>query len=345
MAASSQPTFIDLRRQIAKGQVKPVYLLHGEEGFYNDKLVNAFVDLVPESDRDFNLYTLYAPETPMTAVDATCRRFPMMAERQVVILKEAQAIPANELNKLHTYAANPSPTTVLVICCRGEKAKGKDLISAVKKNGIVFESAKLRENAVPTVLAGIVKDKGMNIEPKSLVMLTEYVGTDLSRLYNEVDKLAVALGPGTTITPEAIERNIGISKDYNNFELIDAIGARDAAKAYKIIEFFRANPKNNPWVMTISAIFNFFSDLMIYHFTRDKSPASLASAMGLKSEWQLKRYNGAARNYNAFKVIEIIGAIREADTHSKGVDSRIAPYDALHDLIFRILTARGVLPC
>lgn len=342
--ASASPTFSDIHRQIASGKAAPVYLLHGEEGFYIDRLAAEFAAMLPEADREFNLYTLYAPEVSMAAVDAACRRFPMMADRQVVILKEAQAIPANELNRLHTYASSPSPTTTLVICCRGAAAKGKDLIAAVRKNGVIFEAKKLRDSNVGPVLAGLVKDRGLNIEPKGLAMMTDYVGTDLSRLFNEVDKLAVALGPGAMITPEAIERNIGVSKDYNNFELIDAIAARNGAKAYKIVAFFRANPKNNPWVMTLSALFNFFSDLMIYHFTRDKSPASLAGAMGLKSQWQLNRYTGAARNYNAFKVIEIIGAIRRADVMSKGVGSRIDPYDALQELVFRILTAQGRLP-
>jgi len=342
--ATAALSFIDVRRQISTGNTKPVYLLHGEEGFYIDLLAKEFAEMLPEDDREFNLFTVYAPETTMATVDSICRRFPMMAERQVVILKEAQSIPAAELNKLHNYAGSPSPSTVLVICCRGQQAKGKELIAAIKKNGVVFEAKKLKDNTVGPVLAGLVKARGLNIEPKGLAMMTDFVGPDLSRLYNEVEKLAVALGPGAMITPEAIERNIGISKDFNNFELIDAIASHDGAKAFRIISYFKANPKNNPWVMTYSAIFNFFSDLMVYHFTRDKSPSSLASAMGLKSEWQLKRYNNAARVYNAVKVIEIIGAIREADIRSKGIGSRVDPFDAMLDLVFRILNARGRLP-
>lgn len=343
-SASAASSYTDIARSIARGDVASVYLLHGEEGFYTDRLAAMFAEMVPEEDRDFNLCVFYAPETSMAAVDAACRRFPVMSDRQVVIVKEAQAIPANELNKLHTYVSSPSPTTVLVICCRGDKAKGKDLIDAVKKNGVLFESAKLRDSAVPSVLSGIVKSKGMHIEPKGLAMLTEYVGTDISRLHNEIDKLAVALGPGSTITPESIERNIGISKDYNNFELIEALASRNAFKAYKIIDYFRLDPKNNPWVLTIPAIFSFFCDLTIYHFTRDKSPSALASALGLKSEWQLKRFSVGASNYNAFKTIEIIGAIRECDAHCKGVGSRMDPYDALTELVFRILNASGRLP-
>lgn len=341
--ATAATTYDDIRKQIKSGNLAPVYLIHGEEGFYLDRLIERFTVLVPESDRDFNLYTLYAPEVEMSLVDETCRRFPMMADRQVVILKEAQSIPANELNRLATYAASPSPTTVLVICCRGEQAKGKDLIAAVKKTGVIFESKKLREREAGPVIRGMVKQRGLDIEPKAQAMLTDYVGTNLSNIYNEVDKLAVALGPGATITPESIERLIGISKDFNNYELVNALAEHNGAKAYAIIEFFRANPKANPWVMTISAIFNFFSDLMIYHFKRDKTPDTLMAAMGLRNSWQLKNYTSAARNYNAFKTIEIMRAIRRADTAAKGVESRVDPYDALHDLAFRILTASGRL--
>lgn len=340
-ASSSSPTFAELRRRIKAGAPEPVYLLHGEEGFYIDVLVKDFETLLPEADRDFNLYTLYAPQTEAPTVDATCRRFPVMAERQMVILKEAQSVDARWLSKLTDYIESPSPTTLLVICCRGKDAPAA-LVKSVRKTGVCFDSR--RPKNVSGELAAVVKENGLNIEPKSLVMLTDYVGNDLSRLYNEVAKLAVALGPGAMITPEAIERNIGISKDYNNFELLDAIDTRNAAKAYTIVEYFRNNPRNNPWVMTLSAIFSRFTGLLIYHFNARKQAAEIAAAMGLRSEWALKAYAAAARSYNAFQTIEIIGAIRQADCHSKGIGSRVDPYDALHDLIFRILTARGQLP-
>lgn len=341
MATSSSPTFAELRRQVKAGAPAPVYLLHGEEGFYIDVLVKDFEALLPEADRDFNLYTLYAPQTEAATVDSTCRRFPVMAQRQMVILKEAQAVDARWLSKLIPYIDAPASTTVLVICCRGKEAAAA-VVKAVRKSGVCFDSK--RPKNISTELAAVIKENNLNIEPKSLVMLTDYVGNDLSRLYNEVQKLAVALGPGAMITPEAIERNIGISKDYNNFELLDAIDSRNAAKAYAIAEYFRANPKNNPWVVTLSTIYNRFSNLLIYHFNRQKTPAEIAAAMGLRSEWALKSYATAAKNYNAFQTIEIIGAIREADCHSKGIGSRTDPYDALHDLIFRIFTASGRLP-
>lgn len=342
--ASSIPTFSELRRQLAaKANLAPVYLLHGEEGYYIDELVRDFENLVPEEERDFNLYVLYAPESGVETVMDVCHRYPMMAERQVVIVKEAQAIRADQLNKLHSYVAKPNPTTVLVISCRSAQAKGKELLAAVKKNGVIFESKRLSERNVLPVISDLIKEKKLNVDAKALSMLRDYIGVDLSRLYNEIGKLALILGPGAMITPEAIERNIGISKDYNNFELIDAINSRNAAKAFAIVAYFTDNPKNNPTVMTVSSLFNQFSNLLIYHYTRDKSPSGYMDALGLRSPWALKGYELAARNYNVRQTIEIISAIREFDTRSKGIGSRQNEYALLKDLVYHILTARGYI--
>ncbi len=337
------PTFPVLRAQIKKRNFQPVYLLHGEEGYYIDELVKDFEEIIPEEERDFNLYTLYAPESGVETVMDVCRQYPMMFEYQVVILKEAQAIRADALNKLHNYVSQPTPTTILVIVCRGAQAKGKELLAAVKKNGVIFESKKLNERNILPVISDLIREKNLNVEDKALSMLRDYIGTDLSRLYNEIGKLALILGPGAMITPEAIERNIGVSKDYNNFELIDAINTRNAAKVFTIVEYFRNNPKNNPTVMTVSSIFNQFSNLLIYHYTRDKSQSGYMDALGLKNAWHLRGYEIAARNYNVRQTIEIISAIREFDTKSKGVGSRQNEYDLLKDLAFHILTARGYI--
>lgn len=343
MAATTSPTFPALRQQIAKGNLAPVYLLHGEEGYYIDRLVEDFENLIPEADRDFNLYTLYAPESGVDTVMDICRRYPMMSERQVVIVKEAQAIRADQLNKLHHYAEHPTPTTVLVISCRGAEAKGKDLIAAVKKSGVIFESKKLSERNIVPAISDLVAERRLNIDNKALMMLRDYIGTDLSRLYNEIDKLALILGAGAMITPEAIERNIGISKDYNNFELIDAINARNSLKIFRITDYFRSNPKNNPTVMTVSALFNHFSNLLVYHYTKDKSPSGYLDALGFRNAWQLRPYEAAARAFNVRQTIEIISAIRRFDAASKGIGSRQNEYDLLHDLMFHIITARGVI--
>lgn len=345
MATPKTVNFTDLARSVARGtDLAPVYLLHGEEGFYIDRLIKLFENLVPEADRDFNLYTLYGPETTMATVHEVCRRFPMMADRQVVVLKELQSVNANELNNLAPYLRNPSPTTVLVACFRGEKAKGKELLDAAKTGGaVIFESKKLKESAVSGELSALLKSKGLNIEPKGLELMRDHVGTDLSRLYNEVEKLAVALPKGSMVTPEVIQHHIGISKDFNNYELADALLRRNASRAFEIVARFAADPKHYPFPTAISAVFGKFSDLMICHFTPDKSPASLAKATGA-SEWAAKNLIPYLRNYNAYQVIEIIGIIRQTDARCKGIGSRQDPYALLHDMVFRILTAPGRLP-
>ena len=340
--AAPAVTFEGLKSQLAKRQYAPIYLLHGEEGYYIDALVKIFEQILPPEERDFNMYTMYAPEvSPDTVMDA-CRRYPMMAERQVVILKEAQAINATQLNRLHLYASQPSPTTILVICCRGAVAKAKDLIAEIKKNnGVVFLSEKIKESNALNFINSYIKFKGLNAEQKSLEMLRDFIGTDLSRLYNEIDKLALILEQNAMITPECIERNIGVSKDYNNFELVDALAQKDSLKAYKIIEYFRSNPKNNPSVLTIAAIFNYFSNLLTLYFSKDKSEPTLMAMVGAKWPIQFAKYKAGLKNYNAFQAIEIIAAIREFDAKSKGIDSRQNEHDLMKDLIFHILSAPG----
>lgn len=339
--STAGPTYPELRRKITARQLAPVYLLHGEEGYYTDELVKLFEEVVPEDERDFNLTILYAPESGVEGAMDACRRFPMMSDRQVVILKECQAIRSDQLNKLYHYVESPTDTTVFVIVCRGAVAKGKELLAAVKKNGVNFESKKISERNIIPAISDLIKEKGLTVDAKALSMLRDFIGTDLSRLYNEIDKLALILGAGSMITPEAVERNVGISKDYNNFELIDALNSRDARKAFTIAEYFRNNPKNNPTVMTVTILFNHFSNLLVYHYTKDKTQAGYMAALGLKSPWALRNYEAGARAYNVWQTIEIISALREFDTRSKGIGSRQNEYDLLRDLLFRIMTARG----
>lgn len=335
--------FSRLRRSIRAGQLAPVYLLHGEESYYIDELVKDFENVLPEDERDFNLYTLYGPEHSVDTVMDVCRRLPMMAERQIVILKEAQSIRAEAFDRLHFYAEHPNPSTTLVIAVRGIKAKGKELIAAVKKNGEIFESVAVKEYNLLPVIAGLVKEKGLNIDPKAMSMLKDYIGADVAKLHNEIDKLSFILGPGAMITPEAIERNIGISKDYNNFELVDAIVNRNAAKALTIVEYFRNNPKNNPTVVTVSTLFNTFANLLIYQYTADKTMAGYLDALGYRANesWRLRTYETAARNYSVRQTIEIISTIRLCDCRSKGIGSRLDAYVLLKDMVMRILTCSG----
>lgn len=227
-----------------KKQYHNVYLIHGEEGYYIDELAGLFDAILPDSERDFNLYTMYAPQTDAATVAEACQRYPMMADRQVVILKEAQAVPVAWFNKLLPYIENPAPTTILVIIARGVSVKSATLTKSIAKGkGVVFESKRLAPAAVTSTIRDFIKEKGLSIEDKALAMLQDYVGSDLSRIYNEIDKMTVALPPNAMITPESIERNIGVSKDYNNFELIAAIARRDVERIYKIINYFRRDPK------------------------------------------------------------------------------------------------------
>lgn len=335
----------DLLAALRAGNAPAVTLLQGEEGYYIDRLLEAAEALVAEDDRDFNLFTFYGGDAQPGRVVEACRQIPMMGDRVVVILKEAQAMRADALDKIAPYVLTATPSTALFLAFRGSAAKGKELTAAVKQAGAtVFSSDKLPDDsAVAPLLAQLVKERGMSIEPKGLSMLADHVGRDLSRLYNEVDKLQMILGSGAMVTPEAIERNIGISKDYNNFELVDAIALKDSLRAFRIVAYFRANPKANPVQPTAGTLFTYFTNLIAMHFSPDKNPDALARAAGFKSRYAVTagRYEQAMRNYNAWQTMEILSEIRRFEGASKGIGSRQDPYLLLHDLIFRILTAQG----
>lgn len=336
-------TFETLRRTIRSGELNPLNVLQGPEGYFIDELVKAFEEAIPEEDRDFALTNMYAPQVAdAQAVVDMCRQIPMMTDRQMVILREAQEANEAFINKLASYAASPTPTTVLVIASRGKNLKGKNFLTAVKKSrGVIFDSNKLGDWQIKPVLSGIIKTRGLRADDKALEMLAQHVGTDLSRLYNEVDKLAQILGPGASITPEAVERNVGVSKDYNNFELLDAVANRDAARMMRICAYFEANPKANPYVPVTAILFSFFANLLQLFYT----PAGVdpAREMGITAT-AVKRLQTARRYYNAFQVIEILDAIRRYDAMSKGNGSRQNPYSLMADLFFHIATAPGKLP-
>lgn len=343
--AAAAPSFEALKTMISAKQLQPVYILHGEEGYYIDQLVKLFERIVPDEEKDFNQHIFYAPRIEPEKVMEVCRVVPMMAERQVVIVKEAQAVRADILNRYHHYVRNPSPTTVLVICSRGEAIKGKDLVAAAKASkAVMFESKRIPDYKIGPEIQRCIDELHLTADPKAVAMLADFVGTDLSRLHNEISKLAAILPPRARITPETIEHNIGVSKDYNTFELTDALAAKDAAKVFRIVEAFAANPKANPLPPVASTIFNLFSDLLIAYYTPDKSDSSLMTALKLRFPIQLRRYRTAMRCYNAFQVIEIINAIRRFDNGIKGNGSRRDPYQLLHELCYHILTAPGTLP-
>lgn len=342
--AAPAVTFESLMRDIKAGRLAPVYLLHGEEGYYIDVLTRALEQALPEDDRVFNQHILYALEHEPGAVMDLCRRFPMGGDRQMVIVKECQAARADKVNSYHQYLRNPTPTTTLVLVFRGADAKGRDLMAAAKAAAVVFQSKKVADWNVPTLVQNYVRERGMSIDAKSAAMLHEFVGNDLARLFNEVDKLGEILGPGAKITPEAIERNIGMSKDFNTFELLDALAARDAARAMRIVKYFNSNPKAAPATLVTGTLFGFYSDLLLAHYSPDKSDAGIAAALGLKNKFAAKRFVTGIQRYNAFQVIEAIGAIRQFDAMSKGRGSRQSEQPLLRDLVYHLLTAPGTLP-
>lgn len=335
-------TFTALKNQIAARRFSPIYLLHGEEGFYIDELVKMFESALPAAERDFNQYIMYAPQVDPATVMDTCRRYPMMSDFQVVILKEAQAAGANFLNALAPYASQPNNKTILVIVARGASVSAAELKKKITASkGVIFESKKLKDKMLGNAISDFIKEKGLSVEPKALSMLQDYVGSDLSRIYNEVDKLTVALGPGAMITPESIERNIGVSKDYNTFELVAALARKDAGKAFKIVDYFKKNPKNNPVQPVASLLFNYYSNLLIAFYSKDKSERGLMAELGFKWPGQLIDINAGLRSYNAWQMIAAIDAVRKLDTQSKGVGSRYDAYDILEDTIFTLINTSG----
>ncbi len=331
-------TYTALRNALARKQYSNVYFIHGEEGYYIDELAGLFETILPESERDFNQYTLYAPQTDAATVSEACQRYPMMAERQVVIVKEAQAVPVAWFNKLLPYLESPVATTLLVIIARGASVKSATLTKSLAKGrAVVFESKRLAPATVTNTIREFIKERGLTIDDKALAMLQDYVGSDLSRIYNEIGKMTVALPANAMITPESVERNIGVSKDYNNFELIAAIARRDVPRIYKIINYFRRDPKNHQPIVTTPLLFNFFANLLTALYAPDKSDRGLMAELGFKWPGQLTDIKPGLANYRPWQIIKNISAIRQFDAQSKGIGSRADQFDLFEILIFQLL--------
>lgn len=328
---------IQITKDIKAGNIKPIYFFMGEEPYYIDKLTEFIEDnVLQEHEKDFNQTVLYGRDVSIEDVISNAKRFPMMAEYQVVIVKEAQEL-SRTIEKLESYAENPQPTTVLVFAYKYKTLdKRKKITKVLAKSGVVFESKKLYENQVGDWIKRVLSGQGYAIEPKAAIMLVEFLGTDLSKISNELDKLKIVLPKGHTISAKDVEDNIGISKDYNNFELRKAIGEKDQLKAYKIIDYFAQNPKDNPIVVTTSLVFSFFSQLLQYHGTKDKNPNNLAKVLKV-NPYFLKDYDVAFRNYPMKKVSAIVATLREIDVKSKGVGANALPQsDLLKEMLIHI---------
>lgn len=332
-------TFESVFSELKKGVYHPVYYFMGEEAFYIDRLTGYIAEnALPEEERGFNQTVFYGLDTTMDAVVNAARSFPMMAERQVIIVKEAQHIKNHDA--LSAYLRHPQPTTVLVFAHKnGSLDKRKKIAAELERVGVVVEFKKVREEQLPVFVNGYLRSKGVVADSKTVGMICEAVGADLNRLAGEIDKLTLGLAAGSVmITPEMVEENIGISKEYNNFELQNALVNRDVYKANKIISYFANNPKKNPIQLTLSVLFGFFSNVMMAYYAPDKSERGVASFLGLKSAWGVGDYMTAMKNYRAVHVMEILHEIRLADARSKGAESVVIPDgEIMRELLFKIL--------
>ena len=323
----------DLKARI----IKPIYFLMGEEPYYIDKLTEYIENnILSEDEKGFNQTVIYGRDATIEDIVSNAKRYPMMAERQVVVVREAQEL-SRTIDKQERNAENPQPTTVLVVAYKYKTLdKRKKLVKLIAKNGVLFESKKLYENQVGTWIQRLLQGRGYSIEPKANAMLVEFLGNDLSRISNELDKLQIILPKGHTITPKDIEYNIGFSKDFNVFELQNAIGSKDQLKAFKIAQYFADNPKDNPLVVTVSLVFGFFVKILKYHGLKDKDPRAAAPVLGV-NPFFMKDYEIALRNYSMKKVSSIVASLREIDVKSKGVGANsLSNHDLLKEMLVKI---------
>lgn len=328
---------IKITKDIKERNFKPVYFFMGEEPYYIDKLTEFIEEnVLEEHERDFNQTVLYGRDVSIEDVIGNAKRFPMMADYQVVIVREAQEL-ARSIEKLEAYVKNPQTTTILVFAYKYKTLdKRKSLTKEIIKNGVVFESKKLYENQVGDWIKRVLSGQGYGIEPKAAAMLVEFLGTDLSKISNELDKLKIILPKGHTISAKDIEENIGISKDYNVFELRKAIGEGNQLKAYKIIEYFSQNPKDNPLVLTTGQVFSFFSQLLQYHGLKDKSKANVAKVLKV-NPFFVSDYEVAFRRYPMKKVSAIVAKLRDIDVKGKGVGANsVTDYDLMKEMLIFI---------
>ncbi|MEO8794620.1 MAG: DNA polymerase III subunit delta [Daejeonella sp.] len=338
----------ELVKDLKNRKFKPVYLLHGEESYYIDKVSNYIEkNALSDAEKGFNQTILYGKETDVMTILNAAKRFPMMSEYQVVLVKEAQELKWGKdgdsdkkvLDPLLSYLENPLQSTILVFCYKhGKFDKRKKTYKAIDKKGLVFESATIYENKVAAWIEDYVKEKGSRIQARAAALLAEYLGNDLSKIANELDKLMLNVPSSDEINTTNVQDNIGISKEYNVFELQSALARKDIFKSNQIIMYFASNPKANPLPLVLGALNTYFSKVLKYHYATDRSPAGLARELGV-NPFFVKDYEIAARNYDKFKTFRVISYLRECDLRSKGVDAtgNTSDGDLLKELIFKIL--------
>ncbi len=343
---SSGVIFRELMTSIKKGSFAPVYILMGEEAYYLDQLTQALeANVIKEEDRDFNSMVFYGAESDIGSIIGAAQQYPVMSDRQIVVLKEAQAMTnaKNQLEKLSSYISRPNRSTVLVIVYKGGTLSSTSSLikSAKEPDTIVFKSEKLRDYELSGPIIDYCASLGIGIDEKAVNLLCDYIGNPLSKLFGEIDKLVIAGGKEMRrISPDIIEKNIGISKDYNTFELIKALARKDYPRSMMIVDYFSKNPKQNPGVMIVATIFGYFSKLFIATVTRDKSDSSLMQTLELRNVYALRDYREGLQRYNAKMALGAVHAIREYDAQSKGIGSTQNEYELLKELIFKIFTAQ-----
>lgn len=330
-------TFEEILGNLQKKIYHPIYFLMGEETYFIDKISDYIADSVlTEAEKGFNQTILYGKDLEPHTIMANARRFPMMANHQVIIVREAQNI--KKIEELESYAKNPLKSTILVINYKYKTLdKRKTFPKLLDQKGVLFEAKKIYDNQLPAWITSYLKNQQYSIAPQAAAMIAEYLGADLSKVANELDKLIISLPVGTQITPDHIEKNIGISKEFNVFELQNALGERDLLRANRIVNYFGANPSSNPIPVVISSLFSYFTKILNYHFLEDKSQNNVASALQVHPFF-VKTYVAAAKNYNIRKLVEIISILREFDMKSKGFGNVSASAaDLQKEMIYRIL--------
>lgn len=332
-------SYNEIKANIRLKKFMPIYLFQGEEGYFIDELTTMLIDsVVSDSERDFNQTIVYGLDTSVATIITACRRYPMMAERQLVVVREAQHLKA--IDDLMIYAKKPMPSTVLVINYKHGKLDGRKKLSGeIAKSGILFESKKIYDNKVPEFVAEYLRDKQISISPPTVQILADYLGNDLSKITNELDKLVLSLpADQKLITTPHVEENIGISKDFNNFELQRAIASNNLPKAIRIARYFEENQKNNPLIVTLTILFGFFSGLMICQYEKDKSKVNLMRLLGMKFDMQIVDYLEAMRNYSPRQTMKNLSLVREYDARAKGFQSgSAAPGQLLIELLVKLM--------
>ena len=341
MAEAKNVTYEGILADLKAGNYAPVYYLMGEESYYIDRISDYIAEhaLAPE-ERDFNQTIMFGSDVTAAQVADTARRYPMMAERQVVIVKEAQNI--KQTDQLEKYFKKPMAQTVLVMCHKNGTIDGRkrEYIKSIREAGVLFESKKLRDRDLPVFIEKYLHDRQVSIDPKSTQLIADCIGADLNRLTGELDKVIISLSQeDRRVTPQVVEDQIGVSKDFNAFELRDAIVNRNVFKANQIIKYFDNNPKAGSIYSFLPMLFNYFQNLMIaFYAPKKQSQESVAEWLDLRSPWAAKDYMTGMRNYSGMKVMQIIGKIREIDAKSKGLDNpNTPPGELMKELIFYIL--------